>query len=349
MNTRTKAQKIGAQGHKWLFAHVEEHPHWLSRDLGEDFGIDAEFELTENGLRGDILKVQIKTSERVECSDAGVKFIIERRYFEYADVCRIPVIFIRVDLETRQAWYLWLQDWLLQQRASDNSLMEGQQSWAIWVPQRQTVHAGLSGDLKAIARWEGKAQLALSLMGTMRAAAAINDFSTMRLLADAVAGSSGGLGQAGLNALIDQAVRLGERLRGSLEGNVVFAQLLEMVRRIGGVVTAPTIDRIVLRGDTYSRIGLTALGILYDEHFAHITSLALPMRFMNIEPRVAYYCAFREAYPGQESVDPSVDPSGFYFAGLQYLRPKMHWDKYANRGPSALLDYLVPFTNSELE
>ena len=324
---------------------MEEHPHWLVRDLGEDFGIDAEFELTENGLRGDILKVQIKTSERVERSEAGVKFVIERRYFEYADACRVPVIFVRVDLEARQAWYLWLQDWLLEQRASDNSLATDQQSWVVWVPQHQTVSAGLSDDLKSIARWEGKAQLALSLVGAMRAAAAINNYSTIRLLADAIVGQADELGQAALNALIEQAAALRERLRGSVEGNAVSVQLLEMVRRVGGRITASTIDGIVLRGDSYSRIGLTALGILYDEHFIHITSLALPTRFMSIEPRVAYYCAFREAHPGQESIDPSVDPSGFFFAGLQYVRPEMHWDKYANRGPSALLDYLMPIEN----
>lgn len=226
MTTRTKAQKIGAQGHKWLSAHVEEHPHWLARDLGEDFGVDAEFELTENGLRGDILKVQIKTSERVDRSEAGVKFVIERRYFEYADACRVPVIFVRVDLEARQAWYLWLQDWLLEQRASDNSLMTDQQSWVVWVPQHQTVSAGLSDGLKSIARWEGKAQLALSLIGAMRAAAAINNYSVMRLLADAIVGQADELGQAALNALIEQAAALRERLRGSVEGNAVSAQLL---------------------------------------------------------------------------------------------------------------------------
>jgi len=243
---------------------VEEHPHWLSRDLGEDFGIDAEFELTENGLRGDILKVQIKTSGRVDRIDAGVKFIVERRYLEYADACRIPVVFVRVDLASRQAWYLWLQDWLLRQRASGDPLTEDQQSWVVWVSEHQTVHAGLSSELKAIARWEGKTQLALSLMGAMRAAAAINDYSMMRLLADAIGGGSSELGQAGLNALIEQAVGLGDRLRGSVEGDVVSAQLLEIVRRTSVQVTAPTIDRMVLRGDSYSRVGLAALGILYE-------------------------------------------------------------------------------------
>jgi len=70
---------------------------------------------------------------------------------------------------------------------------------------------------------------------------------------------------------------------------------------------------------------------------------------MSIEPRVAYYCAFREARPDENSSNPFVDPSGFQFAGLQYLRPEMYWDKYVNRGPSALLDYLVPLVSEDME
>jgi len=56
MATRFPQQKIGAIGHKWLAALIEEHSDWLKRDLGEDYGIDIEAELTENGVRGKILK-----------------------------------------------------------------------------------------------------------------------------------------------------------------------------------------------------------------------------------------------------------------------------------------------------
>ena len=80
--SRSASQKTGSQGHKWLPENVEEHPHWLSRELSEDFGIDAEFELTENGLWGDILKIQIKSSDEVEKRDGGIKVVIARQYLE---------------------------------------------------------------------------------------------------------------------------------------------------------------------------------------------------------------------------------------------------------------------------
>lgn len=341
MTDRTNAQKIGAQGHKWFLAHVEEHPHWLSRELGEDFGIDAELELTEHGVRGDILKVQIKTSSRVERRGGAVQFIIERKYLEYADACRYPLLMIRVDMESKSAWYLWLQDWLLNQRTSGNSpLLSDQESWTEWVPEAQNVQTGLDREMKKIALWEGGSQLALSLADAMRAAASIRDRRMMILLADALASCADGLGEAGLSAVIDEAIRLGDQMRGTHRGNEVADQLFSMVRRCGDRIDARTIDRLVLRGDSYSRAGLSSLAIMYDEHFSHISSLKLPSRYVDVEPRVAYYCAFRETNPGHNSTDVFVDPSTFEYAGLKYCRPDEFYDKYINRGPSALLDYL---------
>jgi hypothetical protein len=340
MADRSSNQKIGSQGHKWLLAHVEDHPHWLSRELSEDFGIDAEFEITDPSVCGDILKVQIKSSEHVERRDGAVKFTIERKYLEYADACRYPVIMVRVDTTSKEAWYLWLQDWLLAQRMTGSPLMSEQMFWMEWVPESQTVAAGLDRELKKIARWEGSSQLALSLRDALHAAVAIGDRRMMLLLAKAIASCADGLGQAGLNAVIDEAIKLGDRMRGTDEGNAVADQLFAMVRRSGAVVDAETVDRLVLRGDSYSRAGLTSLAIMYDDYFQHIRSLGLPSRYVDVEPRVAYYCAFREAHPEHHSGDVTVDPSDFTFAGLRYRQPDLHWDIYANRGPSALLDNL---------
>lgn len=340
MAERSSSQKTGSQGHKWLLAHVEDHPHWLSRELSEDFGIDAEFEIADPSVAGDILKVQIKSSEQVERQDGAIKFTIERKYVEYADACRYPLIMVRVDTTSKEAWYLWLQDWLLARRMTGSPLLTEQVSWTEWVPESHTVAAGLDGELKKIARWEGRSQLALSLRDALHAAVAIGDRHMMLSLADAIASSADGLGRAGLNTVIDEAIKLGDRMRGTYEGNAVAEQLFAMVRRRGALIDAQTIDRLVLRGDSYSRAGLTSLAIMYDDHFQHIRSLGLPHRYARVEPHVAYYCAFREAHPEHNSGDVTVDPSAFTFAGLRYRQPDMFWDKYANRGPSALLDYL---------
>ena len=80
MTQRSKAQKIGSQGHKWALSQIENHPDWLARDLGsEDFGIDAEAELNTDVIRGEILKLQFKTSEQVLRKDGHIRLDVEQR------------------------------------------------------------------------------------------------------------------------------------------------------------------------------------------------------------------------------------------------------------------------------
>jgi len=323
-------------------AHIEEHPDWLARGLDEDYGIDIEAELTEGGLHGEILKIQIKSTGTAEHRNGQVAIPIERRYVEYADTCRYPVILVLVDTEAKEAWYLWLQDWLLKMRGTEGRHGPEQSSWTCWVPKQQTVSAGLSGELKSIARWKGETQLILSLLDALRSAAATCDRTTVDVLTAIISAKAPTVADASLNALIDQAIKLGDRMRGTPEGNEVADQLFALVRRHGARVSLPTVHDLVIRGDSYSRAGVTALGILYDEFFEHMASLNLPNYFLKIEPRVAFYCALREAFPAQKATNLFVDPTGFVFAGLEYKQPDMFYHKYANRGPSALLDYLVP-------
>ena len=342
MPRRSAQQKTGARGHRWLMAHIEEHPDWLARDVGEDYGIDMEAELTEGGLHGEILKIQIKSTAGAERRNGQVAIPVERKYVEYADTCRYPVILMFVAIETKEAWYLWLQDWLMRTRGTEGRLDPNKSSWTCWVPEHQTVALGLNGELKSIARWKGETQLILSLMDALRSAAATYDRNTVDVLTSIVSAKAPTVADASLNALIDQAINLGDGMRATPEGNAIADQLFALARRHGARISQPTVHNLVIRGESYSRAGLTALGILYDEFFEHIESLGLPNYFLNIEPRVAFYCAFREAFPKEKSINPFVDPRGFTFAGLQYRQPDMFWDKYANRGPSALLDYLVP-------
>jgi len=345
MTTRVKAHKIGAQGHRWLASLIEDHPDWLARELDTDYGIDMEAELTEQGVRGEILKLQIKSAETVERCHKGVKAVIERKYLEYAQSCRYPVIFVVVDLTTKDSWYIWLQDWILNYRSIHGRLNEKQDSWTHWIPADQTMTKGLDIQLKAIARWEGEIQLILSLIDSLRSAASMHNAEAMSVLINLIAISAPNVADTSVDIIIKEALRLGERLRATHEGNIIADQLFKLVRQYGARISLSTVSEMVLRGESYSRTGLAALGILYDEHPEHIASLGLPIKFVNTNPDVAYYCAFREAYPEIHSTNIMVNPDGFTYAGLRYVQPDMYWDKYANRGPSALLDYLVQDSN----
>lgn len=322
-------------------AHIEEHPHWLARELGEDYGIDIEAELTEDGVRGEILKIQIKSTEGAEHHDGRVKLTIDRKYIEYAESCRYPVILALVHTQSKQAWYLWLQDWLLKMRGADGRLDPNQSSWVQWISDQQTVIKGLDADLKSIARWEGETQLVLSLMDALRSAAATHNVAAIEALTAIISDNAPTVADASLNALIGEAIKLGNRMRGTAKGNAIADKLFRLVRKYGSRISRSTVRDLVIRDDSYSRTGLTALAILYDDFFDHMKSLGLPAYFVEIEPRVAFYCAFREKFPYEKGDNLFADPTGLVFAGLRYLQPDMFWDKYANRGPSALLDYLT--------
>ena len=118
------------------------------------------------------------------------------------------------------------------------------------------------------------------------------------------------------------------------------SQLFALMRELGDRVSKESVSNMTIRDDGYSRSGLVALGLLYDNFFEHMQSLALPDYLVSTSAHVAYYCAFRESKPDEKSNTP-MDPTGFEFAGLRYDRPDRALDKWANRGASALLDYLV--------
>lgn len=321
-------------------AKIERDAHWLARNLGEDYGIDLEAELTENQVRGEILKMQVKSHAGVDHFDGAVKFVLDRRYVEYANACRYPVIMVVIDTNTEEGWYLWLQDWLMRKRANEGSSFNpDQSSWTEWVSEERTIASGLEGELKDIARWRGETQRALSLMDAIRATAWLGEEETTRTLVRILRETTPTVADMTLDAVISELVMLADSAWNTVEGNVVKGQLFPLVRELGDRISKATLSNMVIRKDSYSRTGLIALGLLYDDFFDHIQSLELPAYFVTVEPRVAYYCAFRESRPDEKS-DAPMDPTGFEFAGLRYEKSDRAWDKWANRGASALLDDL---------
>jgi hypothetical protein len=326
-------------------AEIENHSDWLARDLPEDFGLDGEAELSAPQVRGEILKLQIKTSQKVIKRRGQVKLEIDRKYLDYASSCRYPVILVRVDLSAKQAWYLWLQQWILAERSKGNYLDTTQDSLTTWIDESQTLRSGLDSDLKDVARWRGKTQLVLSLLDAMRAAATTGETKLVEQVVALLSEAAPILAGAAFDIILREAVLLGDRLRGTAEGVETANQLFAFVRKFGEQMTVATIDAMVRRNDAYSRTGLVGLAILYDDHPGHLLTLDLVNHFLKQDLMgVAYYCALRQANPGKPDCHFIGGAGDFVFAGLKFDCPlaDRFWDKYANRGPSAILDYLVP-------
>jgi Domain of unknown function (DUF4365) len=342
MAKRTESQKTGSRGHRLVMSIIEQHPDWLARDLSDDFGIDAEAELTDQGLTGAILKLQIKASMKVQRRGSDIKLAVDRRYVEYAASCRYPMILVMVDVAAGHAWYLWLQKWRLENRDLIASAgRKPPKGWTVWINEQQTLVSGLDQALKDVAEWRGQTQLVLSLQDAIHAALATFDAKIVDATFDVLQATAPRLADTALDIVLQEAIRLGNRMRGTFEGNIVADRIFRLVRLFGDRVSSNTIATMVLRGDSCSRVGLTALGILYDEHRDRLCAMGLPELFRKANPDVAWYCAFREAFPDHKSAHFTVQPVDFEYAGFKYVGWDGAANAYANRGPSALLDRLV--------
>lgn len=337
---RSAQQQVGSFAQRWVGALIAEHQAWIARDLSDDFGIDLEAELAAPEVRGEILKLQVKASERLESAGDFVSIRVEKRYLTYAAACRYPLILVAVDTTAKEAWYVWLQEWLLTAMGPSEILSTEQASWTLKIPAQQTLRKGLERNLQEIARWRGKTQLVLSLLDALRAASATGQLALVTAITDLLAQMGEGLGEKVLQSVVTEVLALGNRMWATEDGNEVMWKLFSLLGEFGDRVTLETVMRMVLRGESYSRTGINALGILYDSFPDHVRSLGLPAVFVGVEPRVAYYCAYRETVQVEPTFMP--EPGSFEFAGLRYDRPEGHENKIANRGVSALLDYLVP-------
>ena len=115
-----------------------------------------------------------------------------------------------------------------------------------------------------------------------------------------------------------------------------------LARSYGDRFSQEQIRKLVIRDNSYSRTGINALGIMYDEFPEHMKALRLGELFRNHDDwRIAYFCSLRDKYPG---VPVFALMTGHYDCALDRynLHPSVKedgHDKWAYRGDSALLDY----------
>lgn len=339
---RSRQQRYGSMAHNLVTSLVDEAEVWIPRRQDEDFGIDLELELSEPDVRGELLKLQIKSVKTATVKKEKVRMRLPRALVAQADNLRIPVILVWVDRESRTAYYLWVQRWFLRKRAHGSTLTDFPETITLWVPVTRTLQRGLRGELKDIARWRTSEQLALSLAATIRTAVAINDARILTPLSQMLASLKNVPDGHTVNEVIDSVIELGGQIWRTEEGYKKAKFLYDVCGALGDRFTAEQIERMVLRGDAYSRTGINALGMLYDYHVGHLAGMKLVRRFTRLEqPAIAYFCALRETHPGKTVVELLSDETKLVANGLRCSHDHL-FDKWANRGDSALLDYLKP-------
>lgn len=335
------SQIIGAQGLRYVQHQVAHSADWIVRGQEEDFGIDSEIELAEGEVKGQILKLQIKTSQSIKLINEQIKYRIPTSLVHYADNCRIPVVLVIVSIQPETAWYIWLQKWIVELRQSGRSIEDLGKSVTLCIPNCQTLDIGLKNDLKNIARWKTETQLILSLADTIRTAVVVRSQEVMVALSKLIETVDITYQEYPVEIIVDEVLNLGLQIWATPEGNKVSDMLYRFCRNHGNLFTAKQIYRLVVRDSTVSRTGINALGILYDEFAPHIEKLKLPKVFKDLEdPRALYYCKLRERYPGETLTGIVLSGKEMSIDNLAFYRDDNFLDKWANRGDSVFLDYV---------
>ena len=343
MSTRTEAQVLGSQGQSLVAHLINSSGHWIARAQDEDFGIDLEAELSVPHVNGQLIKIQIKASRSVEISEKGVACQIPKKLAIYADSCRLPVVLVRVDLGRQDAWYVWLQQWLLDWRRSGLRMEDMPDLMTVHVAIDQTLQNGLMGELRDIAQWKTRTQLVLTVHDAIRTSAAVYNYEVLNHLVALLDKLGIANEHFPINLVIEQAIALGDGLWATHEGNQASSTLYSICRHFGQNFSADQIWRMVSRNESISRTGLNALGILYDEAYDHIAGLNLVQLFLtHTDKRIAFYCHLRELRPRAPFFDCLAEGYDAQFADLA-IRASLKEDllsKWPNRGDSVLLDYL---------
>lgn len=341
---------LGSQGQSLVAHLINSTGEWIARAQDEDFGIDMEAELAVPHVSGQMIKIQVKASRSVQISENGVFCQIPKKLAVYADSCRLPVVLVRVDLGRQDAWYVWLQQWLLDRQRSGLRMEDMPELVTHHIPSDRTLQKGLLEDLRDIAQWKTRTQLVLTVHDAIRTSATVYDYGVLNHLVALLDQLGIANEHFPINLVIEQAIALGDRLWATHEGNRASSTLYAICRHFGQNFSADQIWRMVTREESTSRTGLNALGILYDEYYDHIAGLNLvQLFFKHPDKRIAFYCHLRESRPNAQFFD--CIHSGFevQFADLA-IHPSLKEDllsKWPNRGDSVLLDYLHTTHNTK--
>lgn len=338
---RTTSQVTGDQGEATALFIAAKNKDWIARKMDKDFGVDLEMELVANGIvTGQYVKLQIKGTRNYKVIDNKIKFRIGNDFLKYCDECRVPIILVLVDVANDRGFYLWVQEYIRIYQVNYNM----NKTQDVYFSASNDFAFGLINEIKLIASGLSFTQLQLDLKACLTSAFLLGNEEVYGKLAE-LALDVAKTNELEINKIIDDLIILGVRAWGSTEGNRKANILYNFCRTYGDKFLTAHIYKMVSRGSSYSRVGIIALGILYDEYPMYIKSLQLPILFKShFDIRIRYYCLLRERYVGMKSLELSFNKTIDYKIDNLYI-PEMDkldlYLKWPNRGDSSILDYLV--------
>lgn len=334
---------------------MDAHPNWMCRCQDLDYGVDLEAEFAPaegDGQRpaGKLLKLQVKATEAADIRGQMVRVVLERSFLSYALEFRLPVILVHVDVTTRSAWWLWLQDWALKHEerlasSSDNATV------TVHIPLHQTLETGLDHELTDVV--SGKHASAVVLALRELADVAASDYQQIKLFRGVLALLDDIEAPNRLHTaekIIELLVGLGPNA-GLFQTSQLIPQIVATVERLGDIFSRDQILRLVLRDDSYSRAGLEGLATFYDCWPEQAKAMDLPSAFRDAGvEHVAWYCSAREHYASLSGDQLVMDLCGGMLTQTRFGKLQLIDDddvsyrlisKYPTRGSSVLLDNLI--------
>ncbi|MBM5032340.1 DUF4365 domain-containing protein [Vibrio parahaemolyticus] len=303
MAKQSESQKIGSKG-ETLVKSILQFEDWIARSQEEDFGLDLEAEIAKGEVQGEFLKIQVKTKERVERINGACKVLLPRTLVQYADICKVPVILVVVDLSTKQAYYLWVQRWILEQRSQGLKIADLPESKSIQISEEYSLINGLSGELIDIAKGKTYEQLVIGINDLIKTSDSVQNIYAMGTLVDLIMRLNVNLRYLPINTIIDYCVKYSSKSDFDPILDKVPTLLFTLCRRFGEELSQDNILKIVIRADGVSSIGIDALCILYENHFSHMSKLNLPEEFKKLQlGTVSYLCSLMELHPNTELSD----------------------------------------------
>ncbi|WP_340833044.1 DUF4365 domain-containing protein [Polaribacter sejongensis] len=338
---RTKSQETGDIGESTTLFIASKNRDWIARKVDKDFGVDIEMELVDDEkVTGQYVKVQVKGTTKYQIVDNQIKFRIKTNFLRYCNECRVPIILVLIDVNKDIGYFIWVQEYL---RIHKTNIVK-HKSTDIFIPSSNDFENGLKNKIKNIASGLNHTQLQLDLKASLASAFLLGDTEIYEKLTE-LSIDIAKTNSLEINKIIEDLIILGNKAWGTFEGNKKSSILFNFCRKFGDKFSSSHIEKMVTRGSSYSRVGIIALGILYDEFPEYVKSLNLPEVFKKYEDiRMRYYCLFRERYLGQKSTSIWGNKEINYEIGNLNIREEDRIDlylKWPNRGESTILDFLV--------
>ena len=297
-----------------------------------------EAELSDPHPSAHFLKCQIKSFK----GNGRPKAIsLKNDFLKYAYECRIPILLVLVEIISGSVWVCWLQGCTEMQRLQ--KFIYGPKSrTTIAVEWLTLLDSSESEQLKLIARGIHPIARATQIRDLIRLALETHDHDLLVAASDLLYKYHAEISHIPIDLLIDEVLSIGNRIWGTLEGNALSKLLYILARAYGEMFSIEQIRKLVVRDDTYSRTGINALGIMYDEFPQQMQKLRLGEEFRNHDDsRIAYFCNLRDRYPGVPVFSLMTGDYDCTLGGYR-LHPDVKnrgYNSWANRGDCAILDY----------